>query len=80
MASSNVPDAEKSVSVSEELLRLLRSINEKLDSGGRLNEVEAVVSGKVSGPPQTSELFRWYENTLPGIDFAGKQRPMCFYL
>jgi hypothetical protein len=69
MASPNVPDAETSISVSAELLCLLRSINEKLDSGGR----EAVESGKASSQPQqTSELFRWYESTLPGIDFVSK--------
>jgi hypothetical protein len=73
MEASKSTDGGGSVEVSEELLRLLRAINEKFDSGNMPMGREAMVASKATSRPR-KELweFRWYENTLPGQFWVGE--------
>ncbi|PMD32626.1 hypothetical protein L207DRAFT_609215 [Hyaloscypha variabilis F] len=60
----------KGADASEELLKLLRTINEKLDLGTVLNGREGVA---VSGARQNwypDGFYRWYEETLPSQSCA----------
>lgn len=80
--------------VAEELLRLLRSLNEKL--AGENVPVEERPSAKAREqsprdepelPPDGNEmdrrkdnagLFRWYEHTHPGQDFIGRSHRVVY--
>jgi hypothetical protein len=72
MATSSSPKGAK-IDVSEELLRLLRAINEKLDSGAKLVREKSAAPDEVSAKEQEIPAKgRWRDNTLPSLDFASE--------
>jgi len=68
----------KGVDASKELLKLLRTINEKLDLGTVLNGREGVA---VSGARQNwypDGFYRWYEETLPSQSCPSESRSLSY--
>lgn len=78
-ATSRLAEGPK-IEATEELLRLLRAINDKLDAGAKLPEGSAKLSGGTTVPAaeesateeKINEKDCWYMNTLPSVDFASK--------
>jgi hypothetical protein len=72
MATSSTSEGAK-IDVSEELLRLLRAINDKLDAGSKIVGEKPVLADEQSA--EKIELTAgdfWYNNTLPSIDYASE--------
>lgn len=61
------------IDATEELLRLLRAINEKLDAGAKLSEAKPVPAAEEKATEEeVKEEDCWYMNTLPSIEFASE--------